>query len=71
MASGEAPCRIQYPPTPAGPVEGVQLSDTELEPTLVTTRFVGADGAILPMGAGVVAVTMLLGPDRTPLGLYD
>jgi hypothetical protein len=38
-------------------VEGVQLSDTEPEATLVTTRFVGTDGGILPIGAGVVAVT--------------
>jgi hypothetical protein len=54
---GVVPDKIRYPPTPAAPVDGVQLSVMELEVTPVTTRLVGMEGGILPSGAGVVAVT--------------
>jgi hypothetical protein len=49
MAVGKVPWRTRYPPTPPTPVEGVQLRDTELEVTPVTTRLVGTEGAVISM----------------------
>jgi hypothetical protein len=44
---GELPRRIQYPPTPPIPVEGVQLNEAEREVSAVTTRFVGTEGGVI------------------------
>jgi len=61
MALGEAPWRIRYRPTPPVPVEGVQLSDTELEVTPVITRFVGTEGAVI----SIVSTTIGTDSDET------